>query len=240
MLIGIVISGCCTKRDIKVLEEKIDRIEQRQSNIESTVEELEVVISTESEESIKLRAEIRNSVGDLIEQFRIIQANMTDLQAKIDAIAAKGSGRIIPPVISTTDTADTVVSDQPMAPGIECQELYDESFINLRREKYDESIQGFQDYLEYCGKQELADNARFWIGEAYYSTDRFQDAITQFQTMLDEYPASEKRPAGLYKLARAHEELGEKTEAKEIFQNLVDEFPQTLEAAQAKEKLKEL
>jgi len=58
--------------------------------------------------------------------------------------------------------------------------------------------------------------------------------------MLSEYPDSEKRATALYKMARSHEELGQKQDAKATFELLVNDFPNTLEAEQAKEKLKEL
>jgi tol-pal system protein YbgF len=138
------------------------------------------------------------------------------------------------------DTTDTSATASPIIPGIDCQELYDESFINIRRGQYEEAITGFKDYLKYCGNKESADNARFWIGEAYYSMEKYREAIDEFEILLKDFPASEKQPGAYYKMARSYEELGQKNDARETFQKLVDEFPGTLEAEQAKEKLKEL
>jgi len=232
-------SGCAMKRDIVIVDDKINRIYADQRQMSAAVARLDSLYGSEVNESVKLRAEIRSSLGDLMEQFRMIQANMNDLQDKMNYMTQRESGRPVPLAGPKTDSADTAGASQA-TPGIDCQGLYDESFINVRRGQYDAAIQGFNEYLKYCGNQESADNAVFWIGESYYSMDRFKEAADEFALLLKQYPSSEKRPGALYKMARSYEELGRKSDAKATFKRLVDQFPGTLEADQAKEKLKEL
>jgi len=235
-----IISGCCMKRDIVIVDDKINRIRADQKEMKSAIARLDSLFYSDSEESVKLRAEIRSSLNDLMEQSRMVQANMNDLQDKVNYLVQRGPAHYpIMPSLARADTADTA-SSTPIVPGIDCQELYDESFINIRRGQYEEAVQGFTDYLKYCGSQESADNARFWIGEAYYSMDKFVEAINEFGLLLKEYPNSEKRPSALYKTARSYEELGQKKDAIKNFEKLVDEYSGTLEAEQAKEKLEEL
>nr|MBN2277167.1 tol-pal system protein YbgF [candidate division Zixibacteria bacterium] len=242
VMVAVIFAGCAMKRDVAIVDEKVNRMWTEQRETARKINHLDSLLSADTDESVLLRAEIRTSLSELMEQFRIMQANMTDLQQKLNYMAERGTspGVIIPP----TSTGPAGVSDsaaaQAVTPGINCQELYDESFINIRRGQYDEAIGGFNDYLKYCSTQELADNARFWIAESYYSTERFKEAISEFDLLLKDYPNSEKKPATLYKMARSYEELGQKTEARKTFQKLVDEYAGTLEAEQAKEKLKEL
>lgn len=235
-----VISGCCMKRDIVIVDDKINRIRSDQKEMKNRIARLDSLFYSGSEQSVKFRAEIRSSINDLMEQFRMIQANINDLQGKMNYLAEREPGRY--PIMPSMAQADTTGTGAASAatPGIDCQELYDESFINIRRGQYEEGIQGFTDYLRYCGSLESADNARFWIGEAYYSMDKFVEAINEFGLLLKEYPDSEKHPSALYKTARSYEELGQKTDAIRNFEKLVDEYPGTLEAEQAKEKLEEL
>jgi tol-pal system protein YbgF len=235
----IVFAGCCMKRDIVIVDDKVNKIIADQREMKKAIDRLDSLFYSESEESVKLRAEIRSSLGELLEQFRMTQANINDLQDKVSYMAEREPGRFpVKPQIARADTTDTTTA--PVIPGIDCQELYDESFINIRRGQYEEAIQGFTDYLKYCGSQESADNARFWVGEAYYSMEKFKEAVDEFSRLLQLHPDSEKRAGALYKMARSYEELGQRKDAKATFQRLVDDFPGTLEAEQAKEKLKEL
>ena len=238
-LVTVIVSGCCMKRDIDAVDAKINRIRADQQQMKDSLARLDSLFYANGEESVRLRAEIRSSLSDVLEQFQMLQTNMNDLQSKVTYMAERSSGGVaIKPQTVVVDTPDTAVTQ--VIPGINCQELYDESFINIRRGQYEGAIQGFTDYLKYCGEQDMADNARFWVGESYYSMDNYKAAIKEFETLLTDYPNSEKRAGSYYKMARSYEELGQKKDARATFQKLIDEFPGTLEAEQAKEKLREL
>lgn len=236
-----VLSGCCMKRDIDAVDVKISRLRFEQKEMKSKINNIDSLMSTETGASVALRAEIRSSLKELLEQFAMIQSNMNDLQNKVDNLSSREAAYpVIPPVTAADGSTDTTAAAEPVIPGIDCQELYDESFINVPQGQYEEAIQGFTDYLNYCGKQDLADDARFWMGECYYFMDQFNEAVAEFNLLMKDHPESEKRAGALYKTGRSYEELGRKKEAKETFQKLVDEFDGTLEAQQAREQLLEL
>lgn len=241
LMLAAIFSGCCMKRDIQVVDAKINSMRADQQQMKDALDRLDSLFYSESEESVKLRAEIRSSLGDIRDQFQMMQANINDLQDKVNYVAERSGGAPYrPQPITTTPAGDTTAVAEQQAPSINCQELYDESFINIRRGQYEGAIQGFNEYLKYCGTQDMADNARFWIGEAYYSMENYKSAIDEFQKLIKDYPNSEKQAGAYYKIARSYEELGQKNDAKSTFQKLVDSYPGTLEAEQAKEKLKEL
>jgi len=237
----LISTGCAMKRDLIRVEEKVNQVRSEQNMTSRAIGRLDSLLSSESDETVKLRAEIRSTINSLLEEFSMMQAGMADMQDKMGYILSQGGQQpmAIIPKKDSTGHADTTSATSTM-PGVNCQELYDESFINISRGEYDAAIKGFTDYLQYCGKQDLADNARFWIGEAYYSMEKYQEAIREFKQMEIDYSGSEKRPGAMYKMARSYEELGNKADAKAIFQKLVDDYPGTLESEQAKEKLKEM
>ncbi len=233
-------SGCCMKRDIDAVDAQISRLRFEQKEMKSKIDTIDSLVNSESEAAVALRAEIKSSLKELLDQYAMIQSNMNDLQNKVDNMTTRAPAyQVIPPVVTSDSSADTTAA-APVIPGIDCQELYDESFINVPQGQYEEAIQGFTDYLTYCGKQSLADDARFWMGECYFFMAKYNEAISEFNLLMKNFPDSEKRAGALYKMARSYEELGRKKEARETFQKLVDEFDGTLEAEQAKEKLKEL
>lgn len=239
MAVLSMVSGCCMKRDIVVIDDKINNIRATQRANTDAINRLDSLLSVEGEESTKLRAEIRSTISEMLEQFRMLQANMSDLNAKVDAVAGSTSPPYIQPPILTTDSiVDTTATSA--LPGIDCQNLYDDSFTFVVQGKYDEAIAGFSDFLKYCGSHSIADDARYWIAESYYSMDNFKNAISEFDMLISEHPQSEKLPMAFYKMARSHEELGQKQDAIKFYQKIVDDFPNTFEAEQAKDKLEEL
>jgi tol-pal system protein YbgF len=229
------------KRDIVILDDKINNIRANQKEVNESIARLDSLLNAEAEASLKLRAEIRSSVSELMEQSQMTQANLDDLQAKVDALAGVQSPAFIqPPVISSDTFLDTTETASQALPGINCQDLYDDSFTFVMQGQYEEAITSFNDYLKYCGSHDLADNARFWIGESYYSMDNFRSAVSEFDLLLSEYPDSEKKATAYYKMARSYEELGQKQDAIANFEKLIEDFPNTLEAENAKDKLEEL
>lgn len=238
----LMLIGCAMKRDVIRVEERVIEIRSVQRDTQRQIDKLDSLLTSSSDETVKLRAELRSTINSLLEELQKTQASLNDLQDKVGYMAASDQKQIIVRTVpaDSTDTTDTVTAAVAAPPGIDCQELYDESFIEIRRGQYETAITGFTDYLQYCGTKDLADNARFWIGEAYYSMEKYPEAIREFRQLEIDFSTSEKRPGALYKMARSYEELNEIEDAKATFQKLVDNHPGTLESEQAREKLKEL
>ncbi len=233
--------GCAMKRDVIRVEERVIEIRSEQRDTQRSLDRVDSLLTSNSDESVKLRAEFRSTVSGLMEELQKIQASFNDLQDKVSYLMTNGQQQVIVRTPTTTpETADTITTDDPPPPGVDCQELYDESFIEIRRGQYEDAIKGFTDYMQYCGTKDLADNARFWIGEAYYSMEKYPEAIREFRQLEIDFSTSEKRPGALYKMARSYEELNQIGDAKATFEKLVEGYPGTLESEQAKEKLKEL
>lgn len=233
----LILVGCAMKRDVIRVEERVMEIRSEQRDTQRSIDRLDSLLTSGSDESVKLRAEFRSTIRSLLEELQKVQASVNDLQDKVGYIAASDQRQVV--VYKEPDAADTTITESA-PPGIDCQELYDESFIEIRRGQYEDAIKGFTDYLQYCGTRDLADNARFWIGEAYYSMEKYPEAIREFRQLEIDFSTSEKRPGALYKMARSYEELNELDDAKATFQKLVENHPGTLESEQAREKLKEL
>jgi tol-pal system protein YbgF len=238
MAILFLLGGCAMKPDIRRLEEKTDAIRSDQLKMKAAIERLDSLFHSEAQSSRQLRAEMSAAINDLVEQFRITQANLNDLQDKIGRNATRAT--VIAEPTTPTRPTGSLGDTFSIPPEVDCQMLYDDSFVNIRQGLYEEAIKGFNDFLKYCGKLELASDAHYWLGESYYSVEKYKEAIAEFDAVVKNYPSSRKRPGAMYKMARCHEELGQKKDAKAIFNKIVDEFPNTLEASQAKEKLKEL
>lgn len=96
-----------------------------------------------------------------------------------------------------------------------------------------------EEFVKARPQSELLPNALYWIGEAYYSEKRFENAIVQFQDVIEKYPAHPKAAAALYKQALAFESLGEPKKSAALLRKLVETYPLADEAKRARERLAE-
>lgn len=118
-------------------------------------------------------------------------------------------------------------------------EQYERGRDLVQKQQYPEGRSILQNFLEVHPKSELAANARYWIGEAYYGEKKYQDAILEFQEVLDRYADHPKAAAAMYKQGLAFSALGEKKNARAVLRKLTEDYPRSEEAKKAKERLAE-
>ena len=88
-------------------------------------------------------------------------------------------------------------SDQTTAAGSDTA-AYQAAFGLLKNSQFDQAIAAFQQFLTTYPDSSLADNAQYWLGEAYYVNKSFPEALAAFQRVADQVSAiaqGSRRPA---------------------------------------------
>lgn len=118
---------------------------------------------------------------------------------------------------------------------------YDAAYNMLVKEKkYKESRELFEAFIKDFPKDQLVENAYFWIGETYYSEKDFEGAIVAYENFLKKYPKNQKVPAALYKQALSFIEINDKKSGKLILEQIIEKYPKSPESEKAKAKLAEI
>jgi tol-pal system protein YbgF len=112
-------------------------------------------------------------------------------------------------------------SAQPVTP----REVYASAFAQLQREKYPEAESGFQQFLKRYPDDPLAENANYWLGEAYYAQGDYARAATTFLEGYEKHKKGAKAADTLLKLAMSLGRLNKKPEACATLQELGRAFP---------------
>lgn len=240
MLFMLAFTGCATKEDVVKVEERVIAMEANLRRAEAGINRVDSLArngqSGKSGEYAKLQATIQ-SLSDQVER---LTNNVSELQDRISYLQSqKGSSAVSG---GSSGNADSNGGSQQSAnaAGIDCSKLYDDSFIQIRQREYDAALAGFADYLEYCGGGDRADNAQYWIAEAYYSRKDYKTAATEYDRLVKSYPSSEKLATAFYKLGRCAEEFGDIKSAQGFYQTVTTKYPSTKEAQLASEKMIEL
>jgi tol-pal system protein YbgF len=111
--------------------------------------------------------------------------------------------------------------------GLSQTDLYNAATGDYNRGKFDLALQGFQDFLKYYGNADLAPNAQYWIGQTYYSQQKYEDAALAFDLVLERFPENAKtRDAKLYK-GMSLVALGKRSQAHWVFQEMEKQYPNT-------------
>jgi tol-pal system protein YbgF len=126
----------------------------------------------------------------------------------------------------------------PQVPaGPDPNQLYEEAAQDLTQGRYSMALRGFRDFVQRFPSSELSDNAQYGVGECFFAQSMFDSAATAYTLVGSNYPAGDRVPAALYKLALSQEKLKDTAEAKKTLNDLVKRYPLSGEAQLARERL---
>jgi len=119
-------------------------------------------------------------------------------------------------------------------------ELYKQGFELLEKKRHQEAIAHFERFLEQYPSHDYADNAMYWIAEAWYDVQDFRKAFECFEKVVTLYPTGNKVPDALLKSALCLANAGDPGGAQEVIARLLEHYPATRAAEIGREKLKTL
>jgi tol-pal system protein YbgF len=166
------------------------------------------------------------------------------------------AGAGTPPVaaVPPPQSAPQAPTSRPATGPLQPKDIYQAAYIDFSKGSYALAIAGFREFLRRFPDHELADDAQYWVGEAYFSLARgygnagqgdkaaqsLEQAVQEFKKVVANYPRGEKTPTALYKEALALIELKQPELAQSRLQYLVENFPQAAETPLARERLASL
>ena len=128
---------------------------------------------------------------------------------------------------------EAVVLDEPSI-----SEIYLEAQADYLQGRYELAVAGFERVAAAGG--ELADNARYGIGDALLAVEQFEPALEQFEMVIRDFPESNKVGEAWYKKGLILHRLGHESDAREIFEDILDVYAGTPAARAARRQLESL
>jgi tol-pal system protein YbgF len=118
-------------------------------------------------------------------------------------------------------------------------QLFAAAYGDYSRGNYDLAISEFRQYVETYPTSEMADNAQYWIGEAYYAKKQLNEALTEFEKVISIFSKGDKVPAARLKKGMVLMDLGQADAARAEFQAIIKFYPRSNEAQLARQQLGE-
>ncbi len=137
------------------------------------------------------------------------------------------------------DQASKPKSDEAQVPAPEKKEYYD-AYNELRNGHTDQSIAQFNAYLSKYPTSAYANNAQYWLGEAYRVKQDNDAARKAFNGVIEKYPNGAKVPDALLKLGYLEIEQKNPAKAREYLTRVTTEYPKSPAALLAEKKLLKL
>lgn len=176
---------------------------------------------------------------------RTVTTRMTKEATPAETRAAEpvttGPTRIVRRTVTTGSTVTTQSNDAAQAgrdlpqgtlgtipasalPG-EAGPLFAEAKSRLLQFDYAGAESAFELFLEKFGDDAQAGEAQYWLGEALYQQQAYDEAGQAYTTMIREYPEDARAPEALAKLARAMRLVGNTEGACQMLDVLPQRYP---------------
>jgi tol-pal system protein YbgF len=169
-----------------------------------------------------LVARVEDITRDLEQRQQDVAAQLDDLTRRMNQLerASSPAGESSAPRIEAT-----------------AREVFDRARTDFDAGHPELAAMGFQSFIEQYQESPLADDAQFMLGECYYVADRFDEALTEYERLLDTYPASDKRALAMLRGGTCLLNTGSVDRAVSMLREVMEKFPGTREAVAARERL---
>ncbi len=206
----------------------------------------------------QLQREVQNLRGQVEEQGHVIedlkkrQGNIyTDLDQRIQALTLPGQSTGSASAAVNQQSAKPVAEIQPPEAAVQTvkssqqrqadeKQRYHQAYELLRNGHNSQAIKAFKDLIRDYPRGEYADNAQYWLGEAYKVNQQVDLARAAFLKLPEMFPKSPKVPDALLKLGYIELEQNNLAKARDYLTRVKVDYPGTTAAHLAGKKLMQL
>ena len=252
----LALAGCAsTPPEQDPVQIKLNDLETRLARIERVVANQSLLDLSNQLESV--RSDVRamhNDVDQLSHGLDASRKQQHDLYADLDqrlrALEARGAagsnaaGASMAAAAAAAGTGAGALAatggpppPNPASAGGSDKASYQSAFELLKDGQYDPAIVAFQKFLMTYPDSQLADNAQYWLGEAYYVNRSFPEALGAFQRVVDKYPQSRKLPDAMLKIGYCDYELKQWDAAKTVLTQVATNYADTPSGRLAQQRL---
>ena len=209
------------RSDKNELKGDVGTLQTQQEVLISKVRELEEVLSSLGPKINATQEQLEGSLSAVSGQSEYLEPEVEELKLQVarlnDEINSLKS-------VKASNTRARGISRRKSA---STPPQYNQALSSYRAGNYDESILQFQSFGLASPPERLKDNIAYWIGSNYIKLEMYDDAMTQFETVINSYPRGNKVHDSRFMLGRAYSLKGETSRAVEILQSALKNNPPT-------------
>ena len=232
------------KLDSRGLLDMLNRVEQMQRDIQQLRGDIEVQTHTLTD----VQRRSREQYLDIDRRLQQLESGAPGMPAAVTPplapppvmTAPGGADPLNPPPMTRPPGAATIAPPPPQPQRAGEREAYDNGLAVLREGRYAEAAEAFNRFLVNYPGSSYADNASYWLGETYYVTRDFDQALATFNGLVVQYPNSPKAADSRLKTGYIYYEKKDWKQARQSLQAVVSEYPGSTAARLAGDRLKKM
>lgn len=251
-LLGLTLTGCATKGDLRDLQSDIQALAAQQREAMGQVEGLNLAV----QDTLRGQSDaLFESRGEIVRLLRQIEQQLITLReltgqnqramATLRDMVERGRPTVLPPPVRSDPQAagrqiqDVEFQEEPTAPSA-AVDTYNAGVTAFNRGSISTARRAFQTFLQEFPNDPLAPDANYYLSDLLAQEDRLNEAIQAFLRIPELYPTAEKVPDSIYGVGILYIALDQLEDARLYLERVVNSYPDSGAAELARERLAQI
>jgi tol-pal system protein YbgF len=214
------------KNLVEQSSDSMNKVAASLTDLQSTLQKQQTDSGTHVDQLSGQIQALNDTLDELKARLAKVSKQLEDMQAAQQNVAAQQSQQ----------TQQQQQQAQAPPPDV----LYNNALRDYNAAKNDLAAQEFADYVKYYPNTDLAGNAYFYLADLEFRQGNYQQAVKDYDQVLQNFPTGNKAPAAQLKKGFALLELGQKDSGIAELRRLIQRYPRSNEALQARDRLRKL
>jgi tol-pal system protein YbgF len=188
----------------------------------------------------KLQSDNGAKVDQLSGQIQALNDSLDELKARLAKVSKQLDDMQGAQQSVAAGQAAQQAQQQALAQAPPPDVLYNNALRDYNAAKNDLAKQEFSDYVRFYPNTDLAGNSYFYLAEMAYKQGNYQEAVTNYDQVVQNFPTGNKAASSELKKGLALIELGKKDDGIAQLRHVIQRYPRSTEALQAKDRLRKL
>jgi tol-pal system protein YbgF len=238
--------------------EAIQKLQAEVTVMQRQVRDLQQSFDRSTGQIVTLIGQMTDNVATATRSIAAMQEAISDTQARIQGNFTRVESRFTALETNLKATSDRLTHINDQIAGVkeviaqlqqksqrsidptDPVQLFSSAYSDYLRGNYELAIDQFTQFRQRFPGFETADDAQFWIAECLSNTGRLDEAVAQYENVVNEYPQSNKVAAARLKKGLALLQLKRQAEAVAELRLAAKSSPDSVEAISAKQRLEQL
>jgi tol-pal system protein YbgF len=243
--LSLLVTGCMlftTRKEGAKLSADVDAVRREAAEQRRA---LEVRLAAAEAEVAKVRETLGEGTQLLARNSADADAQVQRIQATVEALTVRLEESLREIEALRKELADAraqaaAKTGEPAPPAgapQSKQDLFAEGERRLKAKEYEEARRLLRQFVGRHGDDALADDARYLIGETYFSEARYGAAIGEYQKVIDGYPKGDKADDAFLRNGVAFFRLKSCAEARVFLEEMLRRFPKSTLVPKARQTI---
>jgi tol-pal system protein YbgF len=219
-----------------VMRNLVEQSSDSVNKLAVSVDQVQKSLGQQTNETAGKVDQVSGQVQALHDSMDELKARLAKLSKQLDDMQAAQSNINI----GTAAPGQLAPQQQPQIQAPPPDVLYNNALRDYNAARYDLAAGQFADYIKYYANTDLAGNAQFYLADIEYRQGNFEQAVKDYDKVLEQYPGGNKSASAQLKKGYALLELGRQQDGVRELNALVQRYPRSPEATQARDRLKKL